>query len=109
MGIGSFFRKLFGGEDADEKILNEARARHGIVLTAQDKKEMDQAVTEDEQRAADYNVWEDLRNFRSNFFLGSWATRKFHIVGEDKVKKDLEALAKKREEKAKKAEWEKWK
>ena len=33
--------------------------------------------------------------------MGSWATRKFRVIGEDKLKADLEALERKREEKRK--------
>ncbi len=36
---------------------------------------MDKPVTDEERFAKDYDAWEDLRNMRFNFFLGSWATR----------------------------------
>jgi hypothetical protein len=44
-------------------------------LTAKEKAEMDKPVTDEERFAKDYDAWEDLRNMRFNFFLGSWATR----------------------------------
>lgn len=95
MGLLSFFRKVFSGEDEQqEKELDEARARHGIQV---DKVQMDKKTSYEEQFAEEYDVWDDIRNIRSNFFFGSWASRKFHIVGEDKVKKQLEKLEKKRQ------------
>lgn len=115
MGFFSFLKKIFAGEDAEEKKLDEARARHGIVLDAKDKAEMDKMETEEQRFAREYDPWEDIRQMRSSFFIGGWAAKKFHVVGEDKVKKQLEELekkraeeARKREEKAKKADWDLW-
>jgi hypothetical protein len=115
MGIGSFFKKLFSSEEQEEKELDAARARHGIVLDAKDKAAMDKPTTEQERFAADYDPWEEIKHMRSSFFVGGWAAKKFHIVGEDKVKRDLEALerkraetSKKRDETAEKQDWEKW-
>ena len=108
MGFFSFLKKMFGGDEKDEAELDAARARHGIVLSAKDKKEMNEATSEEEHTAQEYDVWEDLKNMRSSFFIGSWAAKKFHVVGQDRVKKDLEELQKKRDEEAKKKEWEKW-
>jgi len=97
MGFVSFIKHIFSAEDKDEQDLDKARARHGIVLSAKDKVEMNKVTSEDERMAHEYDAWEDLKNIKSSFFLGNWAARKFHIVGEDKVKKQLEALEKKRE------------
>jgi len=103
MGFFSFIKNVFGGEDEDEMELDAARARHGIMV---DKKEMNKKQTEEERFAENYDVWEDLKNYRSNFFMGSWVNKKFHPVGEEKVKKQLEELEKKRqaEEKRKRGE-----
>ena len=108
MGFFSFFKKLFGNQDKEDAELDAARARHGIVLDAKDKLDMNQATSEDERMAQEYDVWEDLKNMRSSFFIGNWAARKFHVVGQDKVKKELEALQKKRDEAAQQKDWEKW-
>ena len=108
MGFFSSIKKIFGTEDKDEVELDAARARHGIVLDAKDKAEMDKPMSDDERWARDYDAWEDLKHFRSSFFIGGWAAKKFHVIGEDKVKRDLEALAKKRDEEAKKKEWDLW-
>ena len=94
MGFFSFIKSVFGGEDADEKELDAARARHGITV---DKTVMDKPRTEQERFAEEYDVWEDIKNYRSNFFVGNWINRKFHTVGEEKVKKQLEELEKKRQ------------
>jgi hypothetical protein len=97
MSFLSFIKHIFSSENKDELELDQARARHGIVLSAKDKVEMNHMTTEDESRAHDYDAWEDLKNIKSSFFIGGWAARKFRIVGEDKVKKQLEELEKKRE------------
>jgi hypothetical protein len=98
MGFLSFLRKVFSGEDEQqEKELDEARARHGIQV---DKAEMDKATSSAERFGEDYDVWEDIKHIRSTFFFGTWASRKFHIVGEEKVKKQLEDLEKKRQAEA---------
>src|SRR4030042_3209349 len=94
MGFFSFFKKIFAGEEQDEAELDAARARHGITV---DKAEMNKARTEEERFAENYDVWEDLKNIRTSVFVGNWVSRKFHPVGEEKVKRQLEALEKKRE------------
>lgn len=94
MGFFSFLKKVFGGEDEDEKELDAARARHGITV---DKNEMNKDRTEEDRFAEGYDVWEELRNYRSNFFVGNWVSKKFRPIGEEKVKKELEELEKKRQ------------
>jgi hypothetical protein len=95
MGFKDFMRKVFSGEDEkEEQALDEARMRHGIQV---DKVEMNKATSQEERFAENYDVWDDIRNIRSSFFFGTWASKKFHIVGEDKVKKQLEELEKKRQ------------
>jgi hypothetical protein len=95
MGFLSFLKKVFGGEDEDEAELDAARARHGITV---DKKEMDKVRTEAERFAENYDVWEDLDNYRMNFFVGNWVAKKFRPIGEAKVRKELAELEKKRQE-----------
>ena len=103
MGLLSFLKNIFAGEDKDEAELDAARARHGITV---DKKEMDKTRTEAERFGEEYDVWEELKYIRASFFIGGWAAKKFHIIGEDKVRKDLEKLDRKRkeEEESKKGE-----
>jgi hypothetical protein len=103
MGFLSFMKKVFAGESEDDAELNAARARHGIII---DESDAVKPKTEQERFADNYDVWEEIRNIRTNFFLGNWATKKFHVVGEDKVKKQLEELEKKREEEERKQKGE---
>jgi hypothetical protein len=98
MGFFSFIKKIFAGESADEEELDAARRRHGIVVTEGEKAEANKSTTEAERFAEEYDVWEDLKNYRWNFFVGSWVAHKFHPVGEEKVKRDLETLERKRRE-----------
>jgi hypothetical protein len=95
MGFLSFMKKVIAGESEDDAELNAARARHGIVI---DETDAVKPKTEQERFTENYDVWEDIKNIRTTFFIGTWATKKFRIVGEDKVKKQLEELEKKRQE-----------
>ena len=114
MGFFTAIKKIFTGESAEEKALDDARARHGIVV---DKAQMDIKEPEEKRFGEEYDPWEDIRNFRTSFFIGGWAARKINpkVIGEDKVKKQLEELQKKRDEEtqknketAKKADWDLW-
>ena len=97
MGIKSFLKKVFTSDADEDAELKSARARHNIVVD-EDKK-----VEKRDKRKAPgpYDAWEEIDNVRRNFLLGSWASRKFRVIGEDKLKQDLEALRKKREEEGK--------
>jgi hypothetical protein len=95
MGFLDFLSRLFSSGDDDDAELRAARERHGIKVETPEE----QKKREKEEREP-YDPWEEVRNARSSFFLGTWASRKFHIIGEDKVKAELEALEKKREEEA---------
>jgi hypothetical protein len=94
VGIVSFLKKVFTGE-AEDPELEAARARHNIVVGDKEKEKQEQR----EKEFKEYDPWTEVDNLRRNFFIGSWASRKFRIIGEDKVKAELEALRKKREEK----------
>ncbi len=95
MGFKDFWKKVFRSDDEiNDAELNAARARHGIKVETPEEQEK----REKEEREP-YDPWEEVRNARSSFFMGSWAARKFHVMGEDKIKKELEELEKKRKEK----------
>lgn len=96
MGFKSFMKKIIYGHDDEDAELQAARAKHGIIVGETGGEEEDK--DKDKER---YDAWEDIRNFRTNFIFGSWATRKFRVIGEEKVKKELAELEKKREEEAK--------
>ncbi len=102
MGFFSFIKKVFAGESVDEEALDAARARHGIKLTDKEKASAKKPTTEAERFAENYDVWEEIDRFRMTFFIGGWAAKKLHPIGEDKVKRDLEKLEKKRQEEAEK-------
>ena len=98
MGFFGFLKNVFSSDgELEDAELKAARARHGITVdpVADDKEEK---KTELEA----YDPWEEVRNARTNFLMGSWATKKFRIIGEDKVKKELEELEKKRAAEGKK-------
>ena len=97
MGFKDFFKKAFNSEDElTDAELNAARARHGIKVETPEEQRRRVKAEKEEQEP--FDPWEEVRNVRSSFFFGSWATKKFRIVGEDKVKAELERLEKKRKE-----------
>lgn len=98
MGLGSFLKKIFGADSFDEAELREYREKHGIDVSEDEPDGVE--IKSEMQEMENYDVWEDIRNVRMNFFFGSWVTRKFRPIGEDKLKKDLEELERKRREKA---------
>ncbi len=100
MGFFSFISKLFSGGSVEQSELDAARERHGVTMTPDEKKEADKDITEIQRAYEDYDAWEELKHYRTNFFFGSWMTKKFHVIGEAKIKRELEELAKKREEQA---------
>jgi hypothetical protein len=106
MGFLSFVKKWFTGTDVDEAALDAARARHGIKVSQKEKRSVNKSKAEKEPYAPEYDVWEELRYFRSSFFIGRWASRKLRPIGEDKLKKKLAELEKKREEERRKKEGE---
>jgi len=101
MGFWTAIKKIFSLSGEDETELEQLREKHGINTAPREEvlKEI-----KNEPNSPEYDVWEDLRNYRSTFWMGSWATKrfKFRPVGEDKLKKDLEELEKKREEEERK-------
>ena len=102
--IGKFFRAIGAGimwifKDDEEQF----RARQGLP----DKADKDDDAKEEKKRdIPEYDTWEQIDNFRLNFWLGSWATHKIRTVGEEKVKAQLAALEKKREEERRRKEEE---
>ena len=98
MGFLSFMKKVIGMEGEDDPAIIAARARHGIDP---DKLEEKERKSEQDRFTEQFDVWEEIRNIRMNFFIGNWASKKFRIIGEDKVKKQLADLEKKREEESK--------
>jgi hypothetical protein len=105
MSFWSALRKIFSLSGEDEAGLKELREKHGI--DAQTKEEI-LREHKNEPGSPDYDPWDDIRNMRANFFLGSWVTRKFkfHPIGEEKLKRDLDKIAKKREEEEKRKQGE---
>lgn len=97
MGFFSFIKKMFSGS-ADEAALNAARARHAEKADAEQKAGGKKNTTEAERFAKDFDTWEELKHLREDYFFGKWASRKIHPIGEDKVKKELADLEKKRKE-----------
>ena len=93
MGFLSSIREFFAPQKTDDEELARLRSKHGIkiedpgTIKKKEAKEMAEA----------YDPWEEVRHVRSNFFMGSWVSHKIGIIGEDKVKKQLADLEKKRE------------
>jgi hypothetical protein len=97
MGFWSFMKKVFSVSGRDDVELRQYREKHGINV---DETEPEKREITNEPGTETYDPWEEIRNLRMNFFLGSWATRKFRPIGEEKLNKQLEDLEKKRQEEA---------
>jgi len=99
MGFWSTLKSIFSLSGKEDAELARLREKHGINM---DKAEKEKILREikNEPDSPDYDPWEEIRNMRAYFFFGRWITRKvkFRPIGEEKVKKQLEELAKKREE-----------
>jgi len=97
MGFWTSVKKIFSLSGEDDVELEKLREKHGINTAP---KEVVLKEIKNEPGSKDYDVWEDIRNYRSTFWMGSWATKKFKFrpVGEEKLKKDLEKIEKEREE-----------
>ena len=98
MGFFSFFKKLFAGEDTDEAELNAARRRHGVITEKEEKDAALKQTREVQRFAKEYDVWEDIDRYRWTFLVGGWVAKKIHPIGEDKLKRDLEKMERKRRE-----------
>jgi hypothetical protein len=96
MGFLSFLKKIFAGEDADEIELSAARRRHGVITEEEEKAVALKQNTEMQRFAKEYDVWEEIDQWKWSFFVGGWVAKKIHPIGEDKVKRDLERAEKKR-------------
>ncbi len=95
-----FFKKLLGLEEEDiSDEIKQARARHGIHVDETENLRSKKDSANDGRD--EYDAWEDLRNLRTNFFFGSWATRRYRRMThhDDKLKQELEKVAREREEK----------
>ncbi len=101
MSFWSALKKIFSLSGQDDAELKRLREKHGINVDAEDTTTSHEI--KNKPGMEDYDPWEEVRNIRTYFWFGSWATRKwkFRPIGEEKVKKQLEALAKKREEEEK--------
>jgi hypothetical protein len=100
MGFWSTLKEIFSLSGKGDAELEGLRKKHGI--DAKSKEDILHEI-KNEPNSPDYDVWEELRNIRAYFWFGSWITRKikYRPIGEEKVKKQLEELAKKREDEEK--------
>lgn len=80
MGLWSFFKGFFTGEDEELEAL---RRKHNIRAASGGVKE-GRASPKTERNVPD--PWEEIDNYRMNFFLGSWAARRFRGLGKRKDK-----------------------
>lgn len=99
MSFWSALKKIFSLRGEDDAELQRLREKHGIDTGAKSRDEVLREIKND-PGVQEYDPWEEIRNMRTYFYFGSWATKKFKFrpIGEEKLKRDLERLAKKREE-----------
>ena len=76
-GICKGFNWLF----QDEYRLKEAKNR-GYVAPDAEKGDDDEG--ERRQYTENYDAWDEIDNFRTNFYIGAWARRKMKAIGENR-------------------------
>ena len=96
-----FWAKLFGREEEPvSDAVKAGRERHGIEVD-----EMEEKVRWQPPEQEQYDPWEEMRNVRSSFFVGRWASRKIRFKPDDTgLKEKLDKAAADREEKKREKE-----
>ena len=99
--------KLFGGKrEAKKEELRLARERHGIEVDEEEEAEEEKGAIKKSNWEVDtgpYDPWEDLKDLRTSFWIGGWAAKRLRWrPANDKLREELEEVARKREEKAQK-------
>jgi uncharacterized protein YciI len=87
---GRIYRWLY----QDENRLRRSQA--GRLKPSDGEPDADVNYDEQKRMAEDYNAWEEIDNYRANFFFGSWATKKFKAIGSGQFQRDREARARER-------------
>ncbi len=82
---GRAYRRLY----QDQKRLRQAQAG-GLASDGEPDADVD--YEEQKRMAINFSAWEEIDNFRANYFFGSWATRRFKAISRDGFHKDREAL-----------------
>lgn len=118
-----FFKKAF---DWLTKYEDKSRVDSPVVHLESDEED-EESESKRKGMEDNYDAWEEIDNFRANFFIGGWAHRKFKAMGDGSLRKareererkiaeeegreyksalerDLEAVARKREEKQRRKE-----
>ena len=70
------------------------RKAQGGGLASDGEPDADVDYEEQKRRANNFSAWEEIDDMRSNFLIGSWATRRIRGIGKDEFRRDREALAK---------------
>jgi hypothetical protein len=108
-----FWNTMFGKNKkpvSDE--IKAARERLGIQIDEdQEKEEQRREPDRPKKRNPDFDVkdydpWEDLKDVRTSFWIGGWAAKRLHWrPNTDKLRDELEEVARKREAKEQQ-QWE---
>ncbi len=107
-----FWNTMFGKNKkpvSDE--IKAARERLGIKVDEEEEKVAQPGEPDKKRRAVrdfdakNYDPWEDLKDVRTSFWIGGWAAKRLHWrPNTDKLRDELEEVARKREAK----EQEQW-
>jgi hypothetical protein len=95
MGFWASIKRIINGNSAAEEAeLDAARARHGI---AADEIEKAFRSAKEQREAANFDAWEELKYFKTDFIMGNWASKKLRpFFGAESLKKDIDKLEEKR-------------
>jgi hypothetical protein len=96
-----FFKNMFTAPGRAYRWLyhDERRSRKKQDSVKPSEGEPDAKADSEEQRQFnDYSAWEEIDDMRYNFLIGSWALRRIRGIGKDEFRRDREALAKEKAE-----------
>ncbi len=108
-----FWDKIFRtGKQPISDEVKQARERYGITIDEEEAKEELNRELEKQRKTGweleekDYDPWDELGNIRTSFWIGGWAAKRLHWhPSDDKLRAELEEVARKREAKEQQ-QWE---
>ena len=96
-----FFKKIFSPAaranrwlTQDEERLRQAKSAK--LRPSQGEPDEDADYDGPKRAAEDYSAWEEIDNMRINFFIGGWATKKLRSLSEGKLIKERQAAERKK-------------
>lgn len=89
--------KIFGAPGRAYRWLyqDEGRLRRsqaGRIRASNGEPDADVIYDEQKRMAEDYSAWDEIDNWRANFFFGAWATKKFKAISSGQLQRGRQAV-----------------